>query len=237
MVPDLPKVETVILEMTNAFRRNNDVGELRREPLLDAAARAFARYLARSGKFSHTADGRQPADRVSRAGYKFCQVAENLALHRDSRGFTAKKLAGAAVRGWQGSPGHRKNMLAPHVVEIGIGVAKAPAINKYISVQLFGRPDALRYEFKIRNTTRVSVRYRFNTSSYTVPGRTEITHRVCLPGQLAFESDRRAAQNKRVVGSRFLTRSNDRFRLRRGASGRIVIDHLPETGTPSRAGR
>ncbi|MFT5508369.1 MAG: hypothetical protein ACI89J_001444, partial [Hyphomicrobiaceae bacterium] len=64
MTPDLPNVEIAIIEMTNGFRRQNKLSELKRNRTLDQAARAFASYLARTGKFSHTADGRRPADRT-----------------------------------------------------------------------------------------------------------------------------------------------------------------------------
>ena len=93
MSPDLPAVEVTIIQQTNDFRRQNKLSELRRNPRLDEAARRYAKYLARSGKFSHSADGRQPADRIKAAGYRFCQVAENLALNLDTRGFRTRQLA------------------------------------------------------------------------------------------------------------------------------------------------
>ena len=79
-------------------------------------------------------------------------MAENLALNLDSRGFETKQLARDAVEGWKGSPGHRANMLRPHVTEIGVAVVRAPDRDpKFISVQLFGRPEALKVKFNIEN--------------------------------------------------------------------------------------
>ena len=124
MTPDLPAVELAIVQKTNDFRRANQLDGLRLNARLDKAARGFAWYLARTGKFSHTADGRSHSARIKSAGYKYCITAENLALNGDSRGFRAAQLAQDALTGWKKSPGHRKNLLRKYVTEIGIGVAK-----------------------------------------------------------------------------------------------------------------
>ena len=79
-LPDLPQTERAIVEMTNAFRRESKLGEVKPNAALTAAARAFAEYLARTGKFAHEADGRQPAQRAEASGYRYCRVAENLAM-------------------------------------------------------------------------------------------------------------------------------------------------------------
>ena len=99
MLPDLPQTETAIIEMTNAFRAEGQLGTLEPNAALTAAARAFATYLAGSGKFSHEADGREPHDRAAVQGYRYCLVAENLASHLDSRGFEARALAREVVEG------------------------------------------------------------------------------------------------------------------------------------------
>ena len=104
-LPDLPQTELAILEMTNAFRRENRLGELKQNPALTAAARAFGAYLARTGLFAHEADGRQPAQRAEAAGYRYCLIAENLAMNLDSRGFETKGLAREAVEGWRSLQG------------------------------------------------------------------------------------------------------------------------------------
>ena len=59
-LPDLPQTEIAIVEMTNAFRKENKLGEVKPNAALTAAARAFADYLAKTGKFAHEADGREP---------------------------------------------------------------------------------------------------------------------------------------------------------------------------------
>lgn len=229
MVPDIPKVESAIVEMTNDFRRAQGVDAVRREQVLDRIARKYARYLVRSGKFSHTADGQQPADRAQQGGYEFCQIAENLALHRDSRGFRTRQLAEAAMQGWKDSKGHRKNLVAPHVTEIGVAVEKAPDINQYVTVQLFGRPKALQYTFTVRNTTTTQVAYSYQGEQLDLPPMSEITHTVCQPGQLRF--DDQANDGTQIVseGASLLTQAGSRFRARRAPSGRIVIERVAPT--------
>src|SRR4029079_14416595 len=188
-LPDLPQTEIAIVEMTNAFRRENRLGQVKANAALAAAARAFAEYLAKTGKFAHEADGRQPAQRAEAAGYRYCLVAENLAMNLDSRGFETKALAGAAIEGWKNSPGHRANMLQPTVTEIGVAVARAPDKDpKFISVQFFGRPDSLKVQFRIENQAGAVVGYTLGEEAHTLPVRSTVTHTSCEPWQLSFAS-------------------------------------------------
>jgi hypothetical protein len=186
-LPDLPTTEAAIVRLTNAFRAENRLQPVKPNETLRRAAQAYADHLARSGQFSHSADGRQPADRARAAGYEPCQVAENLAVNLDSRGFRTEELARRAVEGWKNSAGHRRNMLAPSVTDIGIGIAKAPQEPKYISVQLFGRPLALAYRFKIENGTDQAVRYQFQQKEYQIAPRYVVTHTSCQPGTVRFD--------------------------------------------------
>lgn len=225
MTPDLPKVETVIVEMTNQFRRQNRLSALKRNRTLDEAARAFAAYLARTGKFSHTADGRRPADRTLSAGYKHCRISENLALNVDSRGFRTRQLARGAVNGWKNSPPHRKAMVDPFVTEIGVGVVKAAREHRYLSVQLFGRPRALQYRFTIRNMAATRVGYSHTGRQHELPPRTEVQHTECNPANLRFEQVRTA--NRRRGRAEFATRDGDLFIVRPSRLGRLVVEHHP----------
>ena len=159
-LPDLPKTEIAIVEMTNAFRRESRLGEVKPNAALTAAARAFADYLAKTGKFAHEADGRRPAERAEAQGYRYCLVSENLAMNLDSRGFESRALASAAVGGWRNSPGHRANMLQPAVTETGVAVARVPDRDpKFISVQMFGRPETFNVEFRIMNQAGGPIHY------------------------------------------------------------------------------
>ncbi len=188
-LPDVPRAEALIVERTNAFRASEGLPPVVRNLALERAAQLYAKYLAKSGRFAHEADGRQPSDRTRAAGYWHCTIAENLALNLDSRGFTAQRLASDVVEGWKGSPGHRKNMVLPHVTEIGVGIAQAVEKDpKFISVQLFGRPKHLSYEFQIANKSTMSVNYRFADKDYGLAPREIVRHTACNPEKIAFIS-------------------------------------------------
>lgn len=187
-LPDLPRTEIAIIELTNAFRRSERLGLVKSSPELTATARAFAQYLARTGKFAHEADGRQPADRAKAHGYLFCMVAENLAQFLDSRGFTHQSLASQMMDGWKASPGHRKNLVAEHVTDIGVGLARVPDKNpKYVSVQLFGRPAHLKTEFVIENAAGTAVTYSIAGQGHSIGPRYRVTHTSCGPSPITFE--------------------------------------------------
>lgn len=226
-LPDIPKTEIAIIEQTNAFRRSEKLGDVVPNAELTAAARLFAQYLAKTGRFAHEADGRQPAARAAASGYKFCQLSENLALNMDSRGFTTAGLAGEAVEGWKNSPGHRKNMVDPDVTEIGVGVARAPdAAPKYLSVQLFGRPEKLRYQFRIENRAGVSVAYSFLGKGQTLDHLTVATHSGCKPGDIVFERAGNWLTGAKL-SSQFQARSGATYVLTAGVNGSVSIDVVP----------
>jgi Cysteine-rich secretory protein family len=185
LVPDLPQVEQHIVEMTNQVRQEQKLPALKINAMLAKAARAFARNVAKSGKFSHTADGRTPAQRAESVGYKHCEIAENLAMDEDSRGFDTGTLALQAIAGWMNSPPHRANILRASVSEIGVGVARAPGPKpKFISVELFGQPASRSLTFKIKNVANIEVSYSYGGKAYDLkPGRS-VVHSSCAQGQL-----------------------------------------------------
>lgn len=197
--PDLPVVETEIIEMTNALRAEERLQPVARNEKLDRAARDYARLLALENKFAHDADGRGPEDRASSAGYNYCQIAENLALHLNSRGFTSTGLAELAMDGWINSPGHRRNLLAPHVTEIGIAVVRAPDRHpKFISVQLLGRPQSEAYSFQISNASKAEVTYELSGETHTVKPGFAIRHSECLPAAVSFVSATQSGRKRRI---------------------------------------
>jgi Cysteine-rich secretory protein family len=219
-MPDLAKTEVAIIAMTNAFRAENQLQSVRTNKVLATAAKAYAEYLARTGKFAHEADGRQPAERAKAAGYSYCIVAENLAMNLDSRGFETRALATGAVDGWKGSPPHRAAMLEPHVTEIGVGIAKATDKDpKFISVQLFGRPESLKYEFKIENHFGAEIQYSFANKPQALPKNAFVTHTACIPSDVTFD--------KAEPVARFKAGNGAVFALRRASSGQLRVDMNP----------
>ncbi len=226
-LPDIPAVETAIVAMTNTFRAEHQQGAVAPDGKLAAAARAYALFLAKSGAFSHEADGRQAGDRVSAQGYQWCQVGENLALNLDSRGFAARDLAKKAVEGWINSPHHRANMLAPDVTAIGVGVAKAPDKGpKYISVQLFARPKSLEVQFQISNTLKDPVSYSFGGETHEVLPSFSVTHTSCASGPLTFEKLGKGLGTKPLT-MRYQAADGTVYRLEPDAAAGVRIEVAP----------
>ena len=63
---DVAALKGAVLSETNAYRGSKKLAELRQNAALDAAAAAYAMYLAGHDGMGHTADGRTPAKRVIR---------------------------------------------------------------------------------------------------------------------------------------------------------------------------
>jgi uncharacterized protein YkwD len=105
----------VMLVEVNSARARLGLARLSFDPRLSRAAQAQSDDLARRGRLTHVGSGGGLVARVQRVGYHYRLVEENLA-------------AGVAdpatvVRLWLKSPGHRANLLSPHVVKAGIGYA------------------------------------------------------------------------------------------------------------------
>ncbi len=89
---------------------------LRPSPRLTAAALGHARDMARNSLFDHQgSDGSSAAVRVSRAGYTWKSVAENIAA-----GVTDPA---EVVAGWLESPGHCANIMSPGFQDMGVAFA------------------------------------------------------------------------------------------------------------------
>lgn len=127
------------VEKVNAFRQGQGAGALRRVAELDAVALAYGREIAASGHFAHTGvNGDHLEDRLKRAGINGWNIAgENLALSRNSDGSAPADPAADALRGWQLSPGHRKNMLNPEFNRCGMAAVVNPADGTVYLVQVF----------------------------------------------------------------------------------------------------
>lgn len=177
-----------VVEQTNAFRQSEGRSALARDEVLEAAALEFARYMARTGRYGHGADGRTPVERANAAGYEHCVVAENIAYQYSSAGFETGALARALVEGWKNSPGHRRNMLDDAVSETAVAIVQAPD-GRYFAVQMFGRPKRAAIRFSIANAGRRQAAYRLGEKRHVLPPRGVRTHLICrestleLPGR------------------------------------------------------
>jgi hypothetical protein len=220
ITPDIPAAEAAIVDMTNAFRRENKLSSLTQNPQLAAAARAYAQKLAADSTLSHTAGGTTPETRAKAVGYTPCLVAENLAKLLDSSGFSARNYAKRVMAGWRDSPGHRKNLLLPHLTEIGVAVARAPARHPtYVAVQLFGRPASLKYEFVVRNEAGQSVSYDFAGKPDEIQPRETVTHKACMPKSIDFRTG-----PDRKVKAHYEARDGDVYTLKPRQGGGVTVE-------------
>jgi uncharacterized protein YkwD len=185
--PNLTDVVERLISRTHAFRQQEGRPTVAPNPQLTAAAQDFATFMARTGQFSHTADGQTPEVRAKAHGYDPCLIAENIAYQHHPGGFTAEALAQGFFEGWQHSPDHRKNVLDPAVTETGVGVAQREQTGAYYAVQLFGRPMSQQIEFQITNTSHVAIQYTIDGQKFSLPPQATYTHQQCRPPEVTFQ--------------------------------------------------
>jgi uncharacterized protein YkwD len=100
--------------------------------LLDNAALVHSQDMAAHGYMDHTGrDGSSPADRITRTGYKWRMVGENLA--------SGIMTPEDAVAGWLQSPHHCVNLMTARFTEMGIAFAVNPSTDAGVYwTQTFG---------------------------------------------------------------------------------------------------
>ncbi len=154
-----PKVNAFALEkemhvLVNKERRRRGLSQLEWDDRLAGIGRKHSRDMAERNYFDHySPEGHDFSYRYQQEGYS-CALhightihmgAENLALNNLYDSVTTvnhepfydwnsqDKIAETTVQGWMKSPGHRKNILTPHVRHEGIGVFISPDDRVYIT--------------------------------------------------------------------------------------------------------
>ena len=219
--PDLGEVARLVLDRTNDLRRGEGREPVESASRLDAAARSFAAYMARSDRYGHEADGRTAAQRVKEQGYTYCIVLENIASLYSSSGFGTQELASKVTQGWWQSEGHRRNMLDAEVTDIGIAIAQSGKTGTYYAVQLFGRPYSTRIEFRVANASPAPIEYDLNGKGFSLPAHSTRMHQECRAARLTVRlpGERQPISVKPADGDRYeVERVGSRFQLRRAAS-------------------
>lgn len=139
----IPGLEKRIHGLINRERAVHGLSPLAWDESLSRIARDHSKDMAVRGYFSHDSlEGRDYSFRYRKQGYT-CALqignvihtgAENIALMSLYRSITtvngiaypdwntAEQIAAATVQGWMNSRGHRKNILALHWLNQGIGV-------------------------------------------------------------------------------------------------------------------
>lgn len=131
------------LELVNAARgtprkcgstSHAAVGPLRLSSVLTGVALAHARDMAQHDFFDHRgSDGSHPAQRVTRAGYEWNAVGENIAA--------GPADAETVVRGWLASPHHCTNIMGPQFTEMGLAYfVERKSESGIYWAQVFARP-------------------------------------------------------------------------------------------------
>jgi uncharacterized protein YkwD len=108
----------------NAYRQANGVLRLIIGPTIVPVAQEYAEFLARNNMSGHTADGRDPGQRVAARGIKNCGVWENVYEYWSAPDIASwETVAAKAMELWKQSPGHRENLLRAQATHVGIGAA------------------------------------------------------------------------------------------------------------------
>ncbi len=131
-------VSATLVTLANEDRAQEDLGKLKVNPLLVAAAQAKADDMAAKGYFAHVSpDGTQPWFWLQQAGYGYAHAGENLAVN-----FSDSENVEEA---WMDSPAHRANILDERFTEVGIATAVGEYKGKKTTfvVQMFGTPAAV----------------------------------------------------------------------------------------------
>ena len=106
-------------EATNLVRRNAGLAPMRPDPLLARVAADHACDMARRGRMTHQGSSTKgPGPRVKAAGYAPSVTAENIAAGP----FSLDRV----LAEWNGSGGHRANMVIPQLRDYGLGQAIGP---------------------------------------------------------------------------------------------------------------
>lgn len=143
-LPDEQQAGQAILDLVNAARARprscgdqhfGPAGPLGWNPALARAALAHSEDMAEHHYFSHVGrKGSTHADRITRAGYAWLRVGENIAA--------GQRSAPEVVQGWLDSPGHCANIMNPSFTEMGAAYAVNPASENHTVywTQEFARP-------------------------------------------------------------------------------------------------
>lgn len=117
----------------NRVRSQHRLPALRRNPKLDALARAHAEAMRDAGRLAHDVGDGNPKQRMEEAGLEPRLAGENVAR--------ARSLERAHRALWL-SPSHRGNLLHPRFTQLGIGVVEDPQGNLWVA-ELFAslEPD------------------------------------------------------------------------------------------------
>lgn len=163
-----------VIELVNGARLAENVGMLTKDETLMRVARMKADDMFEKGYFAHNSpEGKTPWTWFDKAGYAYEYAGENLAIH-----FVR---AEEQQRAWMDSPTHRKNILNPEYLEIGVAVRRGFFDGKEttVTVQEFGRREKSVAAFSTGAITEKGARQEQSViSSQAVSVSNDATNRV-----------------------------------------------------------
>ncbi len=115
--------ENRMIELTNEYRKNEGLNELKVNNQLMTSSQAKADVLCESGEWSHTPNGQKFYKEIIESGYKYRNAGENLARKFDSTDKAFQALID--------SPTHLENIVGDYK-EIGVGFAECGGKNYYV---------------------------------------------------------------------------------------------------------
>jgi uncharacterized protein YkwD len=122
--PVQPLNPQAALAEINAYRRANALSPVVLDARLSRAAAMQSEDQARRGRIGHYgSDGSRPKDRAARSGYRPKIASENVA--------SGQKSFNDVMNSWEGSSGHRENLLRPNVRAAGIAMRQSSAGRPY----------------------------------------------------------------------------------------------------------
>ncbi|MET0942618.1 MAG: CAP domain-containing protein [Mesorhizobium sp.] len=117
------------LAQVNAYRTKNGRKPVVLDARLSQAAAAQSKAQAGRSRIGHDgSNGSKPMQRAARAGFRAKIASENVA--------SGQKSFSDVMRSWEGSSGHRENLLRPEVTAIGVAMAKNSSGRPYWTLVL-----------------------------------------------------------------------------------------------------
>lgn len=147
--------ENGALTLTNKRRTDRGLVALRWDQRLGDLARDRAEYMARTGTFSHTQDGKSPFQMMTERGITWYGGGEIIAWNTASDVNQSKDVA---VKSWMDSAPHKAIMLSTSFNYVGFGLAISPTTGRryWAGVYLKG-PDRTGAWSRIDSVTKTKV--------------------------------------------------------------------------------
>lgn len=136
-----------VLSFTNEERQKQNLPLLEENAELNKAAELKALDMLKHNYFSHTSPaGVTPWHWIKESGYDYQLAGENLAINFNS--------AAEQEKAWMNSKSHRENILNAQYTEVGIAVisGQIKGKNSFVTVQLFGTPNAPTVTENVKNS-------------------------------------------------------------------------------------